>query len=178
MTDVKELCTFESSSRNSDVSPEDLSERWFISISQAAKILKITTQNLLHNLVLPLSRRYRADRMFRRKTLDGQWTTDTLDGRCLSLDGNRYAQVFANEKYFSKIYSIDSKSKAGDTLEVFCREFGVPYNLTFDGSKEQTGKNTTFMKEIRKNDIDYHVNEADRHNENPVEGVIREIRRK
>ena len=80
MTDVKELCTFESSSRNSDVSPEDLSERWFISISQAAKILKITTQNLLHNLVLPLSRRYRADRMFRRKTLDGQWTTDTLDG--------------------------------------------------------------------------------------------------
>ena len=155
-----------------------MSERWFISISQAAKTLKSTTQNLLRSAVLPLSRRYRADRMFRRKTLDGQWSTDTLDGRCLSLDGNRYAQVFANEKYFSKIYPMDSKSKAGDALKVFCREFGVPYNLTFDGSKEQTGKNTTFMKEVRKHDINYHVSEAERHNENPVEGVIREIRRK
>ena len=100
--------------------------------------------------------------MFRRKTLDGQWSTDILDGRCLSLDGNKYAQVFANEKYFSKIYPIDSKSKAGDVLKVFCREFGVPYNLTFDGPREQTGKNTTFMKEIKKHDINYHVSEADR----------------
>ena len=72
MTDVKELRTFESSSRQSDVSPEDLSERWFISISQAAKTLKSTTQNLLRSVVLPLSRRYRADRMFRSKTLDKQ----------------------------------------------------------------------------------------------------------
>ena len=42
-TDVKDLRTFESSSRHSDVSPEDLSERWFISISQATKTLKSTT---------------------------------------------------------------------------------------------------------------------------------------
>ena len=78
-TDVKDLRTFKSSSRHSDVSPEDLSERWFISISHATKTLKSTTQNLLRSAVLPLSRRYRADRMFRQKTLDGQWSTDTLD---------------------------------------------------------------------------------------------------
>ena len=78
-TDVKDLRTFESSSRHSDVSPEDLSERWFISISQVTKTLKSTTQNLLRSAVLPLSRRYRADRMFRQKTLDGQWSTDTLN---------------------------------------------------------------------------------------------------
>ena len=34
------------------------------------------------------------------------------------------------------------------------------------------------MKEIGKHNINYHVSEVDRHNENPVEGIIREIRRK
>ena len=34
------------------------------------------------------------------------------------------------------------------------------------------------MHQIRKNDIDYHVIEPERHNENPAEGVIREVRRK
>ena len=39
-TDVKEMYTFQSSSRHSDASPQDLSERWFISLSQATKTLK------------------------------------------------------------------------------------------------------------------------------------------
>ena len=68
---------------------------------------------------------------------------------------------------------MDSKSKAGDTLRVFCREFGVPESLTFDGSKEQCGKNTEFMKQIRKNDIKHHITEPDLHKQNPAEGPIR-----
>ena len=58
-----------------------------------------------------------------------------MDGRCKSLDGNKHVQVFANTSYFAKIYPMDSKSKAGDALKVFCQEFGVPEKLTFDGSK-------------------------------------------
>ena len=73
---------------------------------------------------------------------------------------------------------MDSKSKAGDILRLFYQEFGVPEKITFDGSKEQTEKNTTFMKQIRSHNIDYHISEADLHNQNPVEGVIRELRRK
>ena len=73
---------------------------------------------------------------------------------------------------------MDSKKKAGEALKVFCREFGVPHDLTFDGSKEQCKKRTTFMKEVRKHDIKYHIAGPDMHNHNPVEGVIREIRRK
>ena len=34
------------------------------------------------------------------------------------------------------------------------------------------------MKQIRKNDIDFHVMEPDRYNQNPCEGVVREVRRK
>ena len=73
---------------------------------------------------------------------------------------------------------MDTKKKAGKALRLFCQEFGVPEHLTFDGSKEQTGKKTSFMKQIRQHGIDYHISEADLHNQNPVEGVIREIRRK
>ena len=84
--------------------------------------------------------------MLQRKTVVGYWSTDTLDGRTKSLDGNKYAQVFVNKGYFAKIYPMDSKSKCGDALKIFYREFGVPESLIFDGSKEQTKKNTTFMK--------------------------------
>ena len=73
---------------------------------------------------------------------------------------------------------MDTKRKAGDALRTFCQEFGVPDKLAFDGSKEQWQRKTEFMKQIRKSDIDFHVIEPDRHNQNPCEGVIREVRRK
>ena len=45
---------------------------------------------------------------------------------------------------------MDSKGKAGDSLRVFYREFGVHESLTFDGSKEQGQPGTEFIKQIRK----------------------------
>ena len=129
----------QSKGRHTDVSAEDLSSRWYISVAQAAKTLKNTTQRFLHSAILPLSRRYRSDWMFRRKILAGDWATDTLDGHCVSLDGNRYAQVIA-KWHFSKIYPMDSKRQAGNALREFCKEFIVPEMLTFDGSKEQCCK--------------------------------------
>ena len=65
-----------------------------------------------------------------------------MDGRCKSLDGNRYTQVFVNKECFSKIYPMDKKSKCGDALKIFCKESGVPESLTFEGSREQNGKRT------------------------------------
>ena len=73
---------------------------------------------------------------------------------------------------------MDSKRKAGDALRLFCQEFGVPKRLTFDGSKEQGQSGTEFMKQTRTHSIDYHISEANLINQNPVEGVITELRRK
>ena len=73
---------------------------------------------------------------------------------------------------------MDNKGEAGEALKTFCKEFGVPEKLTFDGSKEQTKKGTGFMKQIRKHQIDYHISEPGRHNENPAKGVIHDLRRK
>ena len=141
--------TFETTKRHTDVTPLDLSERWNISLHQASKTLKNTTQRFKRSILLPLSRRYWSDRMFDRKTLSGTWATDTIDGRCVSLDGNKYAQLFANKGYFAKIYPMDRKGEAGAALRVFCQEYGVPMHLISDGSKEQTKKNTQFQKQVR-----------------------------
>ena len=65
------------------------------------------------------------------------------------------------------------KGKAGEAIRVFCQEFGVPEQLTIDGAKEQIGSNSEFIDQIRKNSIDFHVKEPERHNQNPAEGVIR-----
>ena len=68
---------------------------------------------------------------------------------------------------------MDSKSKAGDGLNLLYQEFGVPDKLNFDGSKEQSCKGTIFMKEVHRQGIGYHISEPEIHNNNPVEGVIR-----
>ena len=72
---------FHSTNRHTDVSAEYLSEKWCISIKTAQETLNKTTQKFLCSALLPLSRRYQADRMFNQKKLRGKWSTDTLDGR-------------------------------------------------------------------------------------------------
>ena len=102
-TDVPNPNTFISTGRHCDVTAQDLSDRWSISLKAATNTLKKTTQWFLRSAVLPLSRRYCTDMMFERKTLQGPWFTDTMDRRCKSFDGNQYAQVFANKAYFYRI---------------------------------------------------------------------------
>ena len=176
--DVKLPRVFQTKGRHSDVTPEDLSERWSISIAQAALTLKATTQKYLRSALMPLSRRYRVDRFFEQKQFRAHVYSDTLDGRTRSILGNRYGQVFATKDFFCEIYPIEKKNKAGDALKLFISDYGVMEFLTFDGSKEQTKPKTEFMRQIRKHGIKYHVSEPERPNQNPAEGVIRELRRK
>ena len=53
--------TFISSDRHSSVKPEDLSERWCISVHQAQMTLNATTRTLKRSALTHLSRRYRVD---------------------------------------------------------------------------------------------------------------------
>jgi hypothetical protein len=98
------------------VTPEQLADHWMIGLDSARQTLKRTTQRFLRSALLPLSRRYKADRMYQAPRLQGEWYTDTVEGRCKSKDGNRYGQIFANDAYFATFYSMDSKNKAGDAL--------------------------------------------------------------
>ena len=176
--DVPQAKSFQSKGRHSSVSPEDLCERWQIGLEQAKETLKRTTQRLARSAVMPLARRYKADRKFQTKRLAGMWASDTMDGRVKSMDGNRYGQVFANGSFFAEVYPMARKADAGQALKTFVMELGAPEELTIDGAKEMNGPGTEFMKCCRRNDIKVHTSEAEHPNQSPSEGVIREIRRR
>jgi hypothetical protein len=175
--DLPPIKTFQSKQRHSSVSPEDLSVRWQIGLEQSKETLKRMTQRVIRLTVMPLARRYRADRMFQTKRLAGKWASDTMDGRVKSLDGNQYTQVFSNGGFFAEVYPMARKADAGLALKSFIMEFGVPEDLTIDGSKEQSSEGTEFMKSCRRNNIQVTRTEPERPNQNPAEGVIREVRR-
>ena len=83
--------TFQSKSRHSLVTPEDLSKRWLIGLKRAKDTIQNTTQRILRSALLPLARRYRADCMYERPQIRGVVYTDTMDGQHKSLKGNKYA---------------------------------------------------------------------------------------
>jgi hypothetical protein len=138
--DLPQAKTFQSKGRHSSITPEDISERWQIGLVQAKETLKRMVQRLWRLAVMPLARRYRADRMFERKRLRGTWSSDTMDGRVKSIDRNRYAQVFANGSFFAEIYPMATKAMAGMALKEFITELSVPDEMTIDGSKEQNSR--------------------------------------
>jgi hypothetical protein len=112
------------------------------------------------------------------KRLDGKWASDAMDGRVKSLDGNRHGQAFSNGTFFAEMHPMASKKDAGQALKKFEMDLGVPDELTVDGSKEQNGPGTEFMKRCRRNDVTVHATKPDQSNQNPAEGVIREVRKK
>jgi hypothetical protein len=176
--DIKAPYTFLSEDRHSNTTPVDLSERWGLSVAQAALTLKATTRHLLRSALMPLARRYRADRMFQVPRLEGTWATDTMDMRCNSIHGERYCQVYANKMFFAEAYPVPKKSDCHETLDSFVNDYGAMDLLISDGSAEQCGPGTEFQKKVQKYQIQHKRSEKERPNQNPAEGVIREVRKK
>ena len=103
-------------------------------------MLKVTTQWLMRSAILLLAQRYHADRMFIRPRIHGTIYTDTMNGRYKSLDGNKHAQICANESFFTTAYPMEHKSSTGQALKQFISDFGIPDKLVCDGAAEQVGK--------------------------------------
>ena len=170
--------TFLSKDRHSRTTPEELSERWGLSIAQAALTLKATTRRLVRSALMPLARRYRVDRMFEPNRLSGTFTTDTMDMRCNSIHGERYCQVFANKEFFEAAYQIEKQGDAYEPIEWFVQDYGAPEILISDGAKEQVGRNSKFQAKLRKYGIKHKTSEPERSNQNPAEGTIREVQKR
>ena len=60
----------------------------------------------------------------------------------------------------------------------FSLDFGIPEYFTFDGYSGQVRRNTSYVKTVRKYDKQYHISSHRRHNENPAEGSIRELKKR
>ena len=75
--------------------------------------------------------------MYERPRFKGIVYTDLLHGHFKSLDGNKYAQIFATEDFFAAAYPMETKAMAGDALKEFISDFGVPDKIVMDGVGEQ-----------------------------------------
>ena len=170
--------TFLSSKRHTNTTPEDLSEVWNISVGQAKLTLENTTQHHVRSAIMPLSRRYRVDRMFSPKRILGEMASDTMDPRCEAMSGDRYCQVFGNKHMFCEAYPIPTKGSCHEALKLFLKEYGAPDTMVTDGSREQTSKGTMWQSTLRKNGVTGVVTNAHRPNQNPVETVIQELQKK
>ena len=172
--------TFVSTERHVKVSAELLADRFGIGPKRAQRTLRVTTQRGVRSAILPISRRYRADRVFGVKRLNGKFATDTAYGKIKSLRGNVGSQIYSHKCGFKVAYPISrvDGNHVGDTLTQFIGDFGVPEQLTFDGASVQTGPKTRFMDAIRRYEIKYHVSGPRRPNENPAEQSIHEIKKR
>ena len=94
----------------------------------------------MRSAILLLARRYRTDRMFIRPRIHGTIYMDTMNGHYKSLDGNKHAQIFANESLFATSNTMEHKSSAGQALKQFISDFGIPDKLVCDAAAEQECK--------------------------------------
>ena len=146
MQDLSMPRTFLSKNMNYNTTSEDLSERWGISVSQAALTLKATTQKLTRSAIIPLARRYRADRMFDVRRMHGTMSTDTMNARCQSIHNENYWQVFGNKQLFVEAYPIKKKSDCHLGLDKLVKEYRSPEKMTYDGAQEKIGRKIEFQR--------------------------------
>ena len=144
--------SYTSKGRHNKITSTQLAENWCIGFRRAEATIEATTQNLTRSAILPISRRYRADRNYNIKRLNSKFSTDTIYGELKSLLQNVAAQVYTTKFGFASVYPITGfdGTTIGNTLKDFISDYGVPEHLTFDGALVQTGKNTEFMKTIKK----------------------------
>jgi hypothetical protein len=164
--------------RHSLSTAEDLARKWKIGLETARKTLNCTTQYGIRHALHPLTRRYRTDIfMLNIKRLRTRMYTDTLFSRVISINGNKCAQIYCNKNYI-KIIPMKSKSEAGNSLQEFIEDIGIPNEIIADGAAELTGPATEFMKNIRHYHIHLRHTEPHTPRQNFAERMIGEVKRK
>ena len=127
----------------------------------------------------PLHRGYRIDHLhLNRRRLNGDWFTDTLFSKVLSIQGNTCAQLFTNGN-FTTVHPLNSKAKVAQALTEFSDDVGIPDVLLSDGAAEVTGQHTDFMKEVNRLKFKLKRSEVGRSNQNyAAEREIGELKKR
>jgi hypothetical protein len=180
LEDVPARRTYVSTERHTHMSAENLAERFYIGPERAKATLRATTQRGIRSAILPIGRRYRADRMFNVRRLNGKFAADTLWSTTKSLRSNVVTQVYTHKCGFNVPYHLSraNNEQVGHSLSNFIHEYGAPNHLTFDGAAVQVGSGMLFKDNLRHAEIRHHVSAPRRPNENPAEGAMHDIKKR
>jgi hypothetical protein len=126
--------------RKGVMTAERLARNWCISLEAAKRTLEVTTQRGIRTVANPLlSRCFRTnDRQLRYRRLRADMFTDTMESDVVSKQGNKYAQIFATQFGWTRVYPMAKKSNAHEGLSLLFARDGVPNCLIMVNSKEQT----------------------------------------
>ena len=104
--EIPERRTFVSHARHLKASAELISDLWCIGLKRSQATLGATTKRLIISAILPLSRRYRADRVFSMRPLNARFAMETLFSDVKSLNQNTCSQVFSHKAGFNTTYPM------------------------------------------------------------------------
>ena len=128
--------TYTSTKRHSRISAEVLANRFGICIERARETLRATVQKVMSSDILPISRRYRADRKHTLKQMNGKFATDKVWEKSRSLNGNTASQIYIHKCGFNASYLITRANNKyiGYRLNDFVIDYGATEHLTYDGA--------------------------------------------
>lgn len=107
--------------------PEDLARRWNIGVETAKKTLERTTQLAIRDFSKTTGGRRLKPYAYqlRYPRLRVEMYTDTMIGKCKSLMGNKFAQIYATPFHWITVDPMERKADAHYTLDnLFRREIG------------------------------------------------------
>lgn len=154
----------------------DIVKKFGVGIQTAKDTAKATTRRNVRNVVYPLNRRYRTKHsMMKYNQLSGTFYTDTLEAKTSSVWGHKYGQIFCNDRGFAYFVPMKAKSEAGDALEIFAQDVGVPSHFHMDNAKEQ--KHSKFGKLCKRWGTKLTTTEPGSPWQNRAESCIRELKK-
>ena len=128
---------------------ESLAEKWQMGLQRAQQTMRVTTQAGIRSALHPLSRRYRTDLMSSRlRRLNCTFYTDTLFSTTKSINQNTCAQLYTNGKGFVHVHPLRSKSLVDESLDLLTDFVGITNTIFCDGSNEQTGPQSKFVRRL------------------------------
>ena len=90
------------------MSAEVLADRFGIGLERARQILKATTQRVIRSALLPISRRYLADRQFGVRRLNRKFANNTIWAKSKNLRINVASQIYSNKCGFNVVYYLET----------------------------------------------------------------------
>jgi len=108
---------------------------------------------------MPISRRYRADRIFDVSRLRCKFTTETLWAQTKSLTLNVASQLYTHKCGFNTVYHMPAANgeNMGNSLNNFIHHYRAPDHLTYDGAAIQVGHENKCLDTLRRNHIRSHI---------------------
>ena len=163
--------------KKSIVTPDKLAKIWKCGRETAKATLNGTTQLAVRDTsnVSGDKRLKPYMHILRYTFLDCEMGSDVIQGKCTSIDGNKYAVIHANGDAFTHVYPLKHERDAHLGLTAMFERWGKPRMLTPDGAGALTGG--LYRKKAVKEGVIIHPREAYTPNQTPTEGEIRELRR-